>query len=44
MSFVLPGWWLVTVAKGEPDTTLSLLCAIFAGAWAGAAVVLPRRS
>jgi O-antigen/teichoic acid export membrane protein len=43
MSFVLPGWWLVSVAQGEPDTTLSALCAIFAVAWAGAAVVLPRR-
>jgi hypothetical protein len=44
MAFVLPGWWLVTVATGDPDMTLSTLCAIFALMWAGAAVVLPRRS
>jgi hypothetical protein len=44
MSFVLPGWWLVTVAKGDPNETLALLCAVFAVAWAGAAIVLPRRS
>ena len=44
MSIVLPGWWLITVAQGEPDTTLSVLCAIFALAWMGAVVVLPRRS
>lgn len=44
MAFVLPGWWLVTVATGDPDMTLSTLCAIFALTWAGAAIVLPRRS
>jgi hypothetical protein len=44
MSFVLPGWWLVTVRKGNPNETVALLCAVFAVAWAGAAVVLPRRS
>jgi len=44
MSFVLPGWWLVTVATGEPNMTLSLLCAIFAVAWAAAAVFFSRRS
>jgi hypothetical protein len=43
MSVVLPGWWLVTVASGEPNATLSLLCAIFALSWIGAVVVLPRR-
>ena len=43
MSVVLPGWWLVTVALGEPNTTLSLLCAIFALSWIAAVVVLPRR-
>jgi hypothetical protein len=40
MSFVLPGWWLVTVAIG----TLSLCAAIFALSFVGAAVVLARRS
>jgi Predicted membrane protein (DUF2178) len=44
MSFVLPGWWLVTVAQGEPNTTLALLCAIFALVWLAAVVVLSRRS
>jgi hypothetical protein len=43
MGFVLPGWWLVTVAIGEPNETLSLLCAIFAVLWMGAVVVLARR-
>ena len=44
MAFVLPGWRLVTVATGNPDMTLSTLCAILALTWAGAAIVLPRRS
>ena len=43
MSVVLPGWWLVTVAIGEPNATLSLLCAIFAVAWISGVVVLSRR-
>ena len=29
LSFVLPGWWLVTVAGGEPNETLSLAAALF---------------
>ncbi len=44
MSFVLPGWWLVTVAQGDADMTLALLCAIFALSWLLAVVVLSRRS
>ena len=44
MAFVLPGWWLVTVAQGDPSETLAALCAIFAVVWVGAAIVLPRRS
>jgi hypothetical protein len=44
MSIVLPAWWLVTVATGEPNTTLSLLCAIFAVSWVAGVVVLSRRS
>ena len=44
MSIVLPAWWLVTVAIGEPNTTLSLLCTIFALSWIGAVIVLSRRS
>jgi uncharacterized membrane protein len=43
LAFVLPSWWLVTVALGEPNETLSLLCAIFAVLWVGAVVVLSRR-
>ena len=26
MSFLLPGWWLVTVAQGDPNETLD--CAV----------------
>ena len=44
MAFVLPGWWLVTVAQGDPSETFAALCAIFAVVWVGAAIVLPRRS
>jgi hypothetical protein len=44
MAFVLPAWWLVTVAQGDPDETLGALCAIFGVTWVAAAVVLPRRS
>jgi hypothetical protein len=44
MSFVLPGWWLVTIAKGDPDETLSLMCAIFGASFIIAVVVLARRS
>jgi hypothetical protein len=43
VAFVLPGWWLVTVAIGEQNETLSILCAIFAVLWLGAVVVLARR-
>jgi hypothetical protein len=44
MSFVLPGWWLVTVAQGDPDPTLGLLCAIFGVTFIASVVVLARRS
>jgi hypothetical protein len=44
MSFVLPGWWLVTIGKGDPDETLSLMCAIFGVSFVLAVVVLARRS
>jgi hypothetical protein len=43
MAFVLPAWWLVTVAQGEPDVTLNVLCAIYGFTWIAAAIVLPRR-
>ena len=29
MAWVLPGWWLVTVAQGNPNDTLGLLCGVF---------------
>ena len=44
MAFLLPGWWLVTVAQGEADTTLSTLSAIFGLSFVVAIVVLARRS
>lgn len=44
MSFVLPGWWLATVARGEADTTLSVLCAVFGLTFIVSVVVLARRS
>lgn len=44
MSFVLPIWWLVTIAQGDPDETLSLMCAIFGVSFILAVVVLARRS
>ncbi len=44
LSLVLPGWWLVTVARGEADDTLAALCLVFAVAFVGACVVLQRRS
>jgi len=43
LSLVLPGWWLVTVARGEGDDTLAALCAVFTLAFLGACVVLQRR-
>jgi hypothetical protein len=44
MSFVLPGWWLVTIAQGDPNETLSLMCAIFGASFVLAVLVLARRS
>lgn len=44
MSFVLPGWWLATVAQGEPNNVLSALCAIFGLTFIAAIAVLARRS
>jgi hypothetical protein len=43
MAFLLPGWFLVTVAQGDPDTTLSTLSAIFGFTFIAAVVVLARR-
>jgi hypothetical protein len=43
MSFVLPIWWLVTVAQGDPNEVLSVCCAIFGATFVLAVVVLARR-
>jgi hypothetical protein len=43
MSLVLPGWWLVTVAQGEPNATLNILCAIFGTAFVLSVVLVARR-
>ena len=44
MSFVLPIWWLVTIAKGDPNEVLTICCAIFGATFILAVVVLARRS
>jgi hypothetical protein len=44
MSLVLPIWWLVTVAQGDPNEVLSICCAIFGATFVLAVVVLARRS
>ena len=44
LAFVLPGWWLVTVVAGEPDNTLSAVCAVFAVVLIASAVVQARRA
>ncbi len=43
MSFVLPGAWLVTVVRGDPDPLLSGLCAVFGVSFLGAAAWYSRR-
>jgi hypothetical protein len=43
MSFVLPIWWLVTIAQGDPNEVLSICCAIFGATFILAVVVLARR-
>jgi hypothetical protein len=44
MSFLLPAWWLVTVAEGDPNDTLALLCAIFGVSFIVGVVFLARRN
>jgi hypothetical protein len=44
MSLVLPIWWLVTIAKGDPNEVLAVCCAIFGLTFLGAVGVLARRS
>ncbi len=43
MSFVLPVWWLVTIAQGDPNEVLSICCAIFGASFLFAVIVLARR-
>jgi 4-amino-4-deoxy-L-arabinose transferase-like glycosyltransferase len=43
MSFVLPAWWLVTVAQGDQNQTLATLCAVFGATFVVAILVLARR-
>jgi hypothetical protein len=43
MTLVLPAWWLVTVALGDPDQTLSLVCAIFGATWIATSLIAARR-
>ena len=43
LSVVIPGWWLVTVALGEPDETLTLVCALLGVTFIGSVAVLARR-
>ena len=38
----IPAWWLVTVAQGDPNETLSLVAAIYGLSFVGAAIALPR--
>ena len=43
LSLVLPGWWLVTVATGEPDETLTLVCALFGVTFIFATLFVAKR-
>jgi hypothetical protein len=44
MAWVLPAWWLVTVAQGDSNETLNILCGVFAVCFIAAVVVLARRN
>lgn len=43
MAVVLPAWWLVTVAAGDVDDTLTAVCALFGATYLAAAAVTARR-
>jgi hypothetical protein len=43
MAFLLPGWFLLTVAQGDPDTTLSTLSAVFGLTFIVSVFALARR-
>lgn len=44
MAFVLPGWWMVTVARGDQNYTLAWLSAIFGLSFVVGVIVLARRN
>jgi hypothetical protein len=44
MAWLLPGWWLVTVAQGDPNETLSILCAVFALCFITGVIWFARRN
>jgi hypothetical protein len=44
MAWLLPGWWLVTVAQGDSNETLNILAGVFAACFIAAVVVLARRN
>lgn len=43
LAWVVPIWFLVTVAEGEPNQTLALVGTIFAVSWVAAAIFYSRR-
>lgn len=43
LSFVLPAWWLVTVARGEVNETLTVVCALFGTVFVLASLALAAR-
>ncbi len=43
LSLVLPGWWLVTVALGDPNETLALVSGLFGLTFIGSVALLARR-
>jgi hypothetical protein len=43
MSVLLPAWWLVTLALGDSNETLNLVCAIFGVTFIACVVVISRR-
>ena len=43
LSIVLPAWWLVTIARGEANETLSVVCAIFGVVFVASSLMLARR-
>lgn len=44
LAIVIPGWWLVTVARGDPDRTLFVLWLVFGVSSVAAAVYYSRQS